>query len=135
VRAVVPLALRVEMHAREDLVQLEIANHSGRNLTDCWFIVAGKSFFLGNIPARANLLREFPRTDREGALKRTLGDISFVDPLRDFLFRHVFFSDQARPRELSDGAVFFGWMQDGRISPLNYTLFRASFPLPHEEEL
>jgi hypothetical protein len=42
------------------------------------------------------------------------------------------------------GAVFLGWMQDGppgarvadaRISSLNYTLFRASFTLPHEEEL
>ncbi|MGH7845246.1 MAG: hypothetical protein ACREQW_08760 [Candidatus Binatia bacterium] len=144
VRWVIPLALQVRVETRNDTVQLTIANQSGRVLTECWFIVAGKALFLGDIPARSNLVREFPRSDREGIVKKTQGDISFSDPLRELLFRHAFFNDQVRARDGDGGAVFLGWMQDApgrarvadaRISSLNYTLFRASFPLPQEDEL
>ncbi|HWP56782.1 MAG TPA: hypothetical protein VNL14_02725 [Candidatus Acidoferrales bacterium] len=143
VRAAVPLALSADARARGDRVELEIANHSGRSFAGCWFVVAGKAFFVGDVPARARIVRDFPRGDKAQSSRRGLGDISFDDPVRDFLFRHVFFSDQARPRDMGGGAVFFGWMQDGirtarpadaKVSPVHHALFRASFSLPDEEE-
>jgi hypothetical protein len=138
------LPLRVQVQARHDVLRLEVANPSGRALNDCWFVSWGKGFFLGDISPRSNLVRDFPRPAEEGAVKKGWGDISFGDPIRELLFHNSFFSDQNRSEDSSDTAFFVGWFRDGphgvstadpRIYTMNYTLFRATFPVQREEEL
>ena len=144
IHALARLPLRVQVHVHHDGLRLEVANPSGRALNDCWFVTWGKGFFLGDIAPGSNLVRDFPRPAEEGVVKKGWREISFGDPIRELLFHHSFFSDQNRSGESADAAFFIGWFQGGprglsttdpRIHMMNYTLFRAVFPVQREEEL
>src|SRR5262245_11424363 len=136
--------LRVKVQARQDGLRLEVSNPSARALSDCWFIGWGKAFSLGDLAPHSNVVRDFPRPAEDGVGKKGWREISFGDPVRELLFHNAFFSDQNRSGESADTAFFVGWLQDGprglsttdpRIHGMNYTLFRAAFPVQSEEEL
>jgi hypothetical protein len=143
-RSVSRFPVRVEFEAQPNKRVLKVANHSARDLTECWMILPGERVSLGDIPSGSIRVREFPLAapPADGrAAQADLREIRFNDPMRALLLRYSYF-----PREQGqsvDAAQFFGWVQggprgvsveDGRVSVRDFTLFRAFFSLGEEEE-
>jgi hypothetical protein len=143
-RSVSRFPVRVEFEAQPNKRVLKVANHSARDLTECWMILPGERVSLGDIPSGSIRVREFPLAapPADGrAAQEDLREIRFNDPMRALLLRYSYF-----PREQGQSvgaALFFGWVQGGprgvsvedeRVSARDFTLFRALFPLGEEEE-
>ena len=119
---------------------------------NCWLVVPGQRFDLGQIARGANWSRTFPLTlpkaQAETSITRTEGvsfrDLSFADKTRDILFHSSFFPHGGIDgRWASGAAVFFGWVKqpeprvhidDPRIQHQDYALFRAIVPLTSGED-
>ncbi|MBI2358396.1 MAG: hypothetical protein HYV04_05750 [Deltaproteobacteria bacterium] len=136
--------LGLELEDRGDRLTLRLNNRSAKDLTECWFVVRGQSFFLGDIARGSSLVREFAREAKAPASESQrprldLREIRFDNRLHEVLFRHSFFPDgQGLGRWSGDGALFFGWVReasprvwtdDGHVLAYDYTLFRVIIPL------
>jgi len=140
-----------EFEAYADRLVMRVNNRSGKDLVNCWLLVPGQRFDIGVVPRGESLRRVFPLSDRQvnnatGAARAetlNLREMTFADKTRDILFHSSMFPRDGDSRWISGAAVFFGWVKnpeslvridDPRIQAQDYTLFRAIFPLPGEEE-
>jgi len=144
--------MHVEFEAQGDKLLMKINNQSNKDLLNCWLLVPGQRFDLGQIARGANWSRTFPLTlpkaQAETSMARAYGvsfrDFSFADKTRDILFHSSFFpQDGTDSRWASGVAVFFGWVKqpeprvridDPRIQNQDYALFRAIIPLNSGED-
>jgi hypothetical protein len=152
VRFIERFPLRVEFEQQAGRLRLRLNNQSAKDLADCWLVVPGQRYPLGDLPRGANWVKEFPLPGGEGP-ERSGGrrseavdfrEVSFRDKTRDVLFHSSFFPrDDSAVRWSTGAAVFFGWVKDPQrrvsvddrgIQNYNYTLFRAIFPLGGPEE-
>jgi hypothetical protein len=142
-RAVERFALRAEFEPQGDRLLMKVDNQSAKDLTDCWLVMPGQRYALGDIPRGASWSRTFSlggsKPPAEMGSVRTDGvnfrDVTFADKTREILFHSSFFprGNAAAPWNGS-AAVFFGWVKDPerrvrvddpRIRVHDYTLFRA----------
>jgi hypothetical protein len=135
---------RVEIQNQDHKIVLKLTNRTTKDLTDCWLVISGQRFSLGDILKGANQIQEFALSaEKDGhSRKMDLREVNFSDKTRDLLFRYSFFpQDQEAGRRNS--AFFFGWVReaprsvwvdDARIRAHDYTLFRASISLAEEED-
>ncbi|HET8564153.1 MAG TPA: hypothetical protein VFM35_09805, partial [Candidatus Binatia bacterium] len=136
---------------RGDKIFMKLNNQATRDLTDCWLVVAGQRFSLGDIGRGSSWTKEFPLARPSSALQQPvrsegadLRDISFKDKTRDFLFHSSFFPRDSVGRHWRVGdALFFGWVkepgrrvwiEDQRIWSYDYAMFRTVIPLAGEED-
>jgi hypothetical protein len=143
---------RVQFEQKSDHVLMTIDNQTGKDLTDCYLVVAGRRYALGTIGRGAHWAKEFPLAlqapQEEGALRSTpaaaLRDISFNDKTRDILFHSSLFSTpDGAVTSTGDVAIFFGWVKDSEprvwvdhagMWAYDYTLFRTVLPLDTGED-
>jgi hypothetical protein len=144
------LPLTVGFEQQEDKLLMKVDN-TGTELVDCWLLVAGQRYSLGNIPRGSHWQKKFPLVgnagQEENSALRTdpsgLREITFKDKTRDILFHSSFFPrDGEAARRGSGAAIFLGWVKnpnrriwvdDPRIWNYDYTLFRTIFPLAGAE--
>ncbi|HSE87804.1 MAG TPA: hypothetical protein VLJ79_16380 [Candidatus Binatia bacterium] len=152
IRFVDRFPLRAEFEQQAGKLRMRLNNQSAKDLADCWLVVPGQRYSLGDIPRGATWTKEFSLAAEEGQ-ERSSGrrsdsvdfrDISFKDKTREILFHSSFFPrDEGLGRWSTGAAVFFGWVKDPdrrvsvddpRIRNYDYTLFRAIFPLAGPED-
>jgi hypothetical protein len=144
--------LHVEFEAQGDKLSMKINNQSNKDLFNCWLLVPGQRFDLGQIARGASWSRTFPLTlpkaQAETSMTRvdtvSFRDLSFADKTRDILFHSSYFPQGGIDVRWSSGAaVFFGWVKhpeprvridDPRIQSQDYALFRAIVPLNQGED-
>jgi hypothetical protein len=142
IRGIDRFPVRTEFHEGRDQVSLSVTNQSSKDLEECWVLLFGRRFPVGDLPAGASQKRSFS-IDGEGRPRKAhLGELSFKDKVREMLLRT---SILAEPQGRYDGSlVFLGWVRDGKarvsvpgpsVLALDYTLFRMTIPLEGEEEL
>jgi len=149
VRSVARFPVAAELQQERDKFSLKLVNRSAYDLTECWFVLPGQRYFVGDIPRGSSQIREFPVLAKgyQADSRQTptdLWQISFGDKARELLFRYSFFpQDRGMTRWGSGAALFLGWVrdpprrvwvEDARILPYGYALFRAVFPLDGGEE-
>jgi hypothetical protein len=151
VRLVDRFALNVEFEAQGDQLALKVDNQSDKDLINCWLLVPGQRFDLGQISRGASWRRSFPLAPAKaapdtGAARAesvSFRDLSFADKTRDILFHSSFFPRDGEARWAGGAAVFFAWVKeparrvrvdDPRIQTQDYALFRAIAPLSQGEE-
>jgi len=150
VRSMDRFPFRAEIQAEGGRSLLKLTNLTPRDLTDCWLVVSGQRFSLGDILQGSSQVRELPRPSerplsREGQPKKTdLREIPFEDKTKEMLFRYSFFPQDQGMARWDDGTVlFFGWVKgdprrvwvdDARIQAYHYALFRVIIPLEEEGE-
>jgi hypothetical protein len=152
IRFVDRFPLRAEFEQQAGKLRMRLNNQSAKDLADCWLVVPGQRYSLGDIPRGATWTKEFSLATEESQ-ERSGGrrsdsvdfrDISFKDKTREILFHSSFFPrDEGSGRWSTGAAVFFGWVKDPdrrvsvddpRIRNYDYTLFRAIFPLAGPED-
>jgi hypothetical protein len=152
IRFVDRFPLRAEFEQQAGKLRMRLNNQSAKDLADCWLVIPGLRYPLGDIPRGASWTKEFPLASEEGQ-ERSSGrrsdsvdfrEISFTDKTREILFHSSFFPrDEGSVRWSAGAAVFFGWVKDPdrrvsvddpRIRNYNYTLFRTIFPLAGPED-
>ncbi len=151
-RAVERFALRAEFEPQGDRLQMKVNNQSGKDLTDCWLVMPGQRYALGDIPRGASWNRTYAlggaKPPEEAGSLRAEGvnfrDVTFADKTREILFHSSFFPRGNAAAPWNGGAaVFFGWVKDPerrvrvddpRIRVHDYTLFRAIIPLGGAED-
>jgi hypothetical protein len=149
-RFVEPFPVHVSVENRPGKVIMTLNNQAASDLVDCWLVVSGRRFFLGEITRGANWTREFP-LGRDPASESgrselmDLREISFKEKSRELLFHSSFFPrDSGVGRWGSGAAIFFGWVkephrrvwiEDQRIWTYDYALFRTIMPLPGEDDV
>ncbi|HYA29781.1 MAG TPA: hypothetical protein VEI95_13245 [Acidobacteriota bacterium] len=143
--------LRADFEAQGDKLLMRVRNQSNKDLTNCWLLVPGQRFDLGQIPRGANWSKIFPLTQptaqTDAPVTRSDGvsfrEIIFPDKTRDILFHSSYFPREAEARWASGAAVFFGWIKepeprvridDARIQTQDYALFRKIVPLAQGED-
>ena len=143
----------VGLEQKNDSVLMKIDNQSGKDLTDCSLVVAGRRYDLGDVPRGTRWTKEFPLVlqapQEESGFRpvpaAALRDVSFNDKTRDILFHSSLFSTDAAGTvpTTSDTVIFFGWVKDSEprawvdhagIWAYDYTLFRTVLPLNAGED-
>ena len=152
IRFVDRFPLRADFEQQAGKLRMRLNNQSAKDLADCWLVVPGQRYSLGDIPRGASWVKEFPLASEESQ-ERSSGrrsdsvdfrEISFRDKTREILFHSSFFPrDEGSVRWSTGAAVFFGWVKDPdrrvsvddqRIRNYDYTLFRTIFPLAGPED-
>jgi hypothetical protein len=152
IRFVDRFPLRADFEQQGGKLLVRLNNLSSKDLADCWLVVPGQRYALGDIPRGASWAKEFPlateeRPERSPGRRSDsvdLREIPFKDKTREILFHSSFFPrDEASTRWSAGAAIFFGWVkdpdrrvsiEDPRIRNYDYTLFRAIIPLAGPEE-
>jgi hypothetical protein len=152
VRFVDRFPLRAEFEQQGGKLLMRLDNQSAKDLADCWLVVPGQRYALGDIPRGSSWTRAFALADVEGqsqsGARRSdavdFREIPFKDKTREILFHASFFPrDEGSVRWSAGTAVFFGWVKDpdrrvsvrdNRIRNYDYTLFRAVVPLAGPED-
>ncbi|HET8917133.1 MAG TPA: hypothetical protein VFN58_03730 [Candidatus Binatia bacterium] len=152
IRFVDRFPLRAEFEQQAGKLRMRLNNQSAKDLADCWLVVPGQRYALGDIPRGASWTKEFPlasdeNQERSGGRRSDAVDfreISFKDKTQEILFHSSFFPrDEGSVRWSTGAAVFFGWVKDPdrrvsvddqRIRNYDYTLFRTIFPLAGPED-
>lgn len=150
VRSLNYFPFRAGIETKEGRILLKLANLTSTDLTDCWLVVSGQRFSLGNIPQGSSQVREFSlpsegTSSPDGRPKKMdLREIPFDDKIKETLLRYSFFPEDQGMARGGGAAFFFGWVKgspkkvwldDARIRAYNYTLFRVVLPLEEEGEL
>ncbi len=150
IRSVRPFPFRIEAEWRRNSLTIKLANLSPNDLTECWLVISGEGYYLGDIPLGSSIVREFAISQEGQNLdgpgeKKGLKEIPFKDRRRELLFHNsVFPRDQNLARSGERAGFLIGWVQgdsrrvwvnDSRVVSHHYTLFRAALPLEEEEEL
>jgi hypothetical protein len=141
--------LKISIENSPGKVLMSINNQASKDLTDCWFVVSGQRFFLGEIARGSNWTKEFSVGRDSGSEQGRpqtvdLREISFKEKTRELLFHSSFFPrDSSAARWPSGSAIFFGWVkepkrrvwiEDSRIWAYDYALFRTMIPLPGDDD-
>jgi len=133
-----------------DQLLMQVLDQSGKDVIDCWLLLPGQRFALGEIPRGASWARSFPLINPKGFDGAGSGrpdmvsfrEVSFADKTREILFHASFFPrDQAAA--WSNSGVFFGWVKnpetrvrsdDANVQAQDYALYRSLVPLGGGEE-
>jgi hypothetical protein len=141
--------VHVSVQNQPGKIVMTLNNQSTADLADCWFVVSGRRFFLGEVARGSNWTKEFPlggdsASESGRSELMDLREISFKEKSRELLFHSSFFPrDSGVGRWGSGAAIFFGWVkdprrrvwiEDQRIWAYDYALFRAIIPLPGEDD-
>ena len=144
--------VRAEFAAQGDKLLMKMDNRSAKDLTDCWLLVPGQRYPLGDLPRGSSWRKVFAlagakpaeETGSSRADAMNFRDVTFADKTRDVLFHASFFPRDGEAGRWSGGTgVFFGWVKepeprvrvdDRRIRHHDYTLFRAIIPLASSED-
>lgn len=143
--------VRAEVQSQGNKLFLELINEGLKELTDCWLVISGQPFSLGNLPSGSRQIREFPlSSDSPSEVgrpnNRALREIPFNDKIREVLFRYSIFpqDQEAGPWSHGGALLLFGWVKgspsvvevdDVRVLAHHHTLFRRIIPLAEAEEL
>jgi hypothetical protein len=153
-RSVSRFPLRAELEPQGDKLLMKIDNQSAKDLTECWLVLPGQRYALGDIARGATRHQVFPLTpakanDDSSVAGRSAAvdfrDLSFPEKTRDVLFHASFFprDGEIAPWASGAAAVFFGWVKnpeprlrvdDPRVQVQEYALFRAIIPLAGSED-
>jgi len=151
-RFVERFALRTEFEQQGEKLVMNVNNQSASDLTDCWLVVAGQRYALGDLPRGAHWKKEFSLAGSAAQDASSAGrldpwglrDITFKEKTRDILFHSSFFPRDGDAAHWGSGAVIFlgwvkernrrVWVDDPRIWTYHYTLFRTIFPLAGAED-
>lgn len=151
-RSVERFPLRAEFEPQGDKLLMKVNNQSAKDLTDCWLLVPGQRYPLGDLPRGSHFNRAFSLVgskslDEAGSGRAdalSFRDLTFPDKTREILFHSSFFPRGGAAAPWSGGAaVFFGWVKDAerrvrvddpRVRVHDYTLFRAIIPLGGAED-
>jgi hypothetical protein len=149
-RFVYRFPLRADFEVQGDQLVMKVENHSANDLIDCWLLLPGQRFSLGEIARGARWTKTFPLTNPKNFEAPGYGradtvsfrEVSFNDKIRETLFHYSFFPrDQAVA--WNNGAVFFGWVKDPeprvrsddpKIQAQGFALYRVLVPLGGGEE-
>ena len=144
--------LRAEFEQQGEKLVMNVNNQSPSDLTDCWLVVAGQRYALGDLPRGMRWRKEFSLANSAAQEASSGGrldpwglrDITFKDKTRDILFHSSFFPRDGDAAQWSSGAVIFlgwvkeqnrrVWVDDPKIWTYKYTLFRTIFPLAGAED-
>ena len=143
--------MRAEFEVQGDKLLMKVENHSAKDLIDCWLLVPGQRFSLGQIARGARWTKTFalsaPKPLNETGTVRadsvSFRDITFPEKTRDILFHSSFFSREQDATWASGTGVFFGWVQDpeprlrsddANLQLQDYTLYRKLIPLARGED-
>jgi len=145
-RAVERFPLRAEFESQSEQLRMRVDNQSAKDLTDCWLILPGRRYALGDLPRGSSWDRLFSwaraGAQEDGSLGRAeafdFRDLNFPDKTREILFHSSFFPRGNAGLWSGGAALFFGWVRDPErrvrvddpgIQVRDYTLFRAVVPL------
>jgi hypothetical protein len=143
--------VRAEVQSLSNKLFLKLTNDGLKELTECWLVISGQPFSLGDLPSGSTQVREFPLSSESPSEvgrpnKRALWEIPFNDKIREALFRYSMFPQDQETAPWSHGGslLLFGWVKgassvvkvdDERVSAYHHTLFRMVIPLPEAGEL
>jgi hypothetical protein len=153
-RSVSRFPLRAELEPQGDKLLMKIDNQSAKDLTQCWLVLPGQRYALGDIARGATRRQVFPLTPPKASDDGSIPgrsaavdfrDLSFTEKTRDVLFHASFFPRDGEVTPWAGGAaaVFFGWVKnpeprlrvdDPRVQVQEYALFRAIIPLAGSED-
>lgn len=144
-RGTEPFPVRIEWRKLKDRYAVSVWNLGGIKLTECWLVIAGQGFDLGDIPPGGRVVREVPTQEGgSSAESLRLRDIPSADKAREVLLHKSIFPAEDPGMDTGQTAFVFGWVDghhpevrvdDQRIRTHHYKLFRASIPLGSEEDL
>ena len=104
-----PFAVAIEWEHSRRTYRIGIANRGTGRLTECWLLIGGRGYRLGDVPPGGRLRRELPEV--RGAGEAVEGqepqpeDVRFDENVRQVLLRRSVFPDGDRtPRRLSSSA-------------------------------
>jgi hypothetical protein len=149
VRFVDRFPMRAEFEVQGDKLLMKVDNQSAKDLIDCWLLLPGQRFALGEIPRGARWSKTFPlagaKALEEAGSGRpdgvSLREISFAEKTRDILFHSSYF-----PRDQAagwSGGLFFGWVKNPEprvrsdapnVQAQDYALYRVLVPLAQGED-
>lgn len=143
-RAVRPSPVAIEWEHSRRTYRIGIANRGTGSLTECWLLIGGRGYRLGDVPPGGRLRRELPEVRGAGeAAEREEPqpeDVWFDEKVRQVLLRRSVFPDgDADPKT----AFVIGWIRgeeaelqvkDPRVATHHFKLFRVAIPLGGEEE-
>jgi hypothetical protein len=143
-RSVWRFPIHAEARRRGKTILVKLANQSRSEISDCWLVLFGQPFYWGKLSPGAIEAREFHlESEKRRDHKIASREVRFDDRAREILFRHSFFPEDRGVERWSEGVLFFGWVQevsqeawldDQRIVPYRYTLYRAMVPWSGEDE-
>ena len=144
-RAVRPWPVAVEWEHSRGTYRVGIANRGSGRLTECWLVIGGQGYRLGDVPPGGLLRRELPEAGSaapEGGGERPEPeDVRFDEEVREVLLRRSVFPDGHS--EDRDTAFIIGWVRDEepelrvadpRVTAHHFKLFRVAIPLGGGEE-
>ena len=144
-RSVRPSSVRVDWAQSQDLYRIGIANRSAARLTECWLVIEGRGYELGDVPPGGLLRREVPAfPDAAGSGEGDgpeVREVRFDEPVRDLLLRRALSPDGDAPDPRT--AFVVGWFRDGepalrvddpRVAAHHFRMFRVAVPLGGAEE-
>ncbi|MDE0030895.1 MAG: hypothetical protein OXU42_16015 [Deltaproteobacteria bacterium] len=141
-RSLEPSPVGIDWQHTADTYRIGIANRGSGAFTDCWLVVGGKGYKLGDVPPGGVLRRELSAVPKgEGEEESQPRDVTFDDDARRLLLRYSVFPDN----EADDpkAAFVIGWIggdepalqvDDARVSAHHFKLFRVALPVGAEEE-
>ena len=144
-RSVRPSSVRVDWAQSQDLYRIAIANRSAARLTECWLVIEGRGYELGDVPPGGLLRREVPVfPDAAGSGEGDgpeVREVRFEEPVRDLLLQRALSPDGDAPDPRT--AFVVGWFRDGepalrvddpRVAAHHFRMFRVAVPLGGAEE-
>jgi hypothetical protein len=142
-------AMRTEFEVQGDKLLMKVDNQSAKDLIDCWLLLPGQRFALGDIPRGARWTKTFPLANAKpveeaGAGRMdgvSLREVTFAEKTREILFHSSYF-----PRDQAagwSGGLFFCWVKNpeprvrsdaANVQAQDYALYRALVPLAQGED-
>ena len=144
-RAVRPSPVAIEWEQPADGYRIGVTNRGSGTLTECWLLIGGQGYKLGDVPPGGTLRRELPAARPAGEAGEAEGpqpeDVRFDERVREVLLRRSVFPDG----EAQDPKTAFviGWVrdekpelrvEDPRVTAHHFKMFRVAIPLGAEEE-
>jgi len=143
--------MRAEFEVQGDKLLLKVENRSAKDLIDCWLLLPGQRFSLGQISRGDKWTKTFPLSDPKslseaGTVRAdnvSFREVTFPEKTRDILFHSSFFSREQDSIWANGTGVFFGWVKDpeprlhtddANIQLQDYTLYRKLIPLARGDD-
>lgn len=146
IRSASSFPIRIALWRSRDGFSLRLGNLGGKLLKECWLVLSGRGYPLGDVPPGGRLAREIALSDvsQESGASSRLTDIGFTDRVREQILKDSIFSQDEMSAETMAGTAFvIGWVESGapfvgsddsRVKTHHYTMFRATLPMPGEED-
>jgi len=144
-RAVRPSPVAIEWEQSRETYRIGIVNRGSGAFTECWLLIGGRGYKLGDVPPGGALRRQLPVAPAEGEAGEGEGpqpqDVRFDQRVREVLLRRSIFPD-GEPAD-AQTAFLIGWIrdekpelsvEDPRVTAHHFKLFRVAIPLGGGEE-